>query len=819
MARGVDAAHIRERALLRRAAEGQQLAALDLHHDRAVGVALGHAAAAEHRVDEDDVARMQLTRALSRKEEPQRPLGRFELGAGQLAAVARAGERAQRAGTVRHREVGVVVVRALGPDVPPVLVELDDGRLGVDLDGRLDALAAEPRPAGRRVGAAPGSLHEIRQVAGAHVDERAARRRGRIPGHGGHRGLAVGVADQAERTAVGADPRKRLDHGLGVLRPTGEAHLAQMVEGGPHEVAQQARVLLHHAPVLGDVVAHGLRAHEQAIGMLAQVMGVTDGRVVVSADIELLEERLVGQAHHGKARDEVHDRTELCHVEVVEGAARGLVLLLLAVGVERVHAERGGEQDREVDAGRHGARGVERAHDVRELLRGLDAALGAGLGVLVADGVHDDGRAVDVLGHHGGEVRLMAGLEIERVVIGVLVGEPHVGELVHHVHAQLVAGVEHALGDGVVRRADRVEAPALEQGDLAVARLAQIDRAEDAVVVVDAAAAQLDALAVDEQAVGAPGKRADAEAHGPLVEHGAVFAKQCDVRLVEVGLIGRPERGVGDLERAGDALAARDHGTRADDLDLDRPLVRDGLHQHACGICGERGHAHAVERDAARRQHVEPDGPVDARAGVPARVGLGGVVGDHGEGVDVARLRACADLDGEARVAVRVERALLAVDEHRRVAVDALEPEDERAALPCGWDLDRALVAVDAPGEVRACAAGGRIGSARLGEHRIVRHAHELRLAATIGIPPEAPALGQFDLFHSRPFPPLDYGTRKSRFDDPAHRRGLSAAQKTCWRITIPATGASSSRFLHGNGYSTTKMQLLCTWPCAGRSF
>ena len=78
---------------------------------------------------------------------------------------------------------------------------------------------------------------------------------------------------------------------------------------------------------------------------------------------------------------------------------------------------------------------------------------------------------------------------------------PHIDVFVHHIHAEAVAGVQQRLAAGVVRRTDGVVAVLFEKFDLARGGEGMLDRAEDAVVVMDAGAAQDDALAVDAEAV------------------------------------------------------------------------------------------------------------------------------------------------------------------------------------------------------------------------------------------------------------------------------------------------------------------------------
>lgn len=320
---------------------------------------------------------------------------------------------------------------------------------------------------------------------------------------------------------------------------------------------------------------------------------------------------------------------------------------------------------------------------------------------------------VHVFGYHRSKILLVASLEVVRIVIGILVVEPHVAELVYHIHAQFVACVEHALGERVVCRADRIETPRLEAGNLAEARRAQIGCAEDAVAVVHAASAELDARAIHEEAFRSPCKVPDAEADNTLIAYRAVDGKR-DMRFIKVRLIGCPKHCFRQIEHDIGTAAARGLGARTADLDLHVTCAGPRLHAHAGRIRRDGRHAHAIEIDMVLGQHMEPHGPVDARAGIPARVGLCRVVGNHSHLIDLAGMRTGGELDVEARIAVRMEGCLAPVEKHASVAIDALELELERTSLPSRQDLYLSFVAVDAAREVRPGAAGGSIGRSPL---------------------------------------------------------------------------------------------------------
>ena len=116
--------------------------------------------------------------------------------------------------------------------------------------------------------------------------------------------------------------------------------------------------------------------------------------------------------------------------------------------------------------------------------------------------------------------------------------------------------------------------------------------------------------------------------------------------------------------------------------------------------------------------------PVDARAGIPARCRLRGIVGAHRQ--DVAGFGAELQMAGEfvakADVAVRPLAQVEAVDPHVAVGHDAVE-FDEHALVGVGR-RQREMLAIpaDAAGQERARAAGGILFVERAFDAPVVRH-------------------------------------------------------------------------------------------------
>lgn len=117
---------------------------------------------------------------------------------------------------------------------------------------------------------------------------------------------------------------------------------------------------------------------------------------------------------------------------------------------------------------------------------------------------------------HGFQIAAPLLLEVARVVVLCLVNIPHVRILVQHEHSKTVARFQRRHGTGIVRRTDGVVARLLQQFHLARIGKRVVDRAQDAVIVVDARAAQNDTLAVDTKAVFAAVRRRECDPRGSV---------------------------------------------------------------------------------------------------------------------------------------------------------------------------------------------------------------------------------------------------------------------------------------------------------------
>jgi hypothetical protein len=211
-------------------------------------------------------------------------------------------------------------------------------------------------------------------------------------------------------------------------------------------------VLADARPVLERFPRDRLRAVDDAVA----VVRVLGGAIVVAADVQRGE-------------------------EIVELLPRPLVVAT-------------------VDPGRDGSRRIDAPHVLGEHPRDPRAFRTATLHRLVADAPHDHGRVVAVAPQHDVEVAAPPVVEAHVVVANVLAVAPTVERFVDDEHPEAVACVEERRRRRIVRTAHSVESVRLEQLDLAFLGTIVRRRAERTVVVVHAAASQLERLAVQAEA-------------------------------------------------------------------------------------------------------------------------------------------------------------------------------------------------------------------------------------------------------------------------------------------------------------------------------
>ncbi len=679
-------------------------------------------------------------------------LGRDKLRAPQLAAalVVRHGLQAARLPHAAHAR-DHVAAHVAARDLAAVKQQRHGRRAGVDLDVGHATLAALPGPRVGGVRHLPGARRVL--VAGvvdranSHVGALLAAQRDACVER-----LAQRLAGEVHTAGTSRQPAElQLARGVVLVLPRAHARLAQVVHASPHKVAHQARVILGKAGEAPGVRAKRLGAQDQAVRIGAQVVliavdavvvaGHVHGRVGVARD-PVAEGQRGAALHEARAQDARQVVEELAaHGAAATGSlvgGKGLcgggLLSGLLVGV-LAKAHRAQKVEEDVDAAAHGPCGVKVVEKIGHLAGKLDAALLSRLAHLVACGVGHHARVVLVLGHHVGQVLAPPLVEVVHVVVLRLVDVPVVDVLVHDQHAQAVAGVEKGARAGVMRAPDGVVALRQHKLDLALLGVGPGTGAQDAVVVVDAGPLQDHALAVEEKTVVAPLQAADAKGGQGLVA-AAVLGLEGHAAEVERGVGGAPQLGLGKVKlhvgrgRRGRGRLAGSQGLLAvQGRDLNKGLARGrdlDVDAHAGGRDRKRAQAHAVAGHVRRRARPQGDGAIDARARVPAAVGLVGVSRHHADLALAAGGHEIGQVHVEDGVAVGAFGHLGAVDPDLGQVIDALELEDQGLARHVGRRGEAAHVLVVAAHEPTAVVGAGGALVTHLADHGVVRELDRL---------------------------------------------------------------------------------------------
>ena len=214
-----------------------------------------------------------------------------------------------------------------------------------------------------------------------------------------------------------------------------------------------------------------------------------------------------------------------------------------------------------------------------------------------------------------------------------------------------------------MRRAHGVEAVLFEDAHAPRFTLFVFARAEHAVVVVDAPAAQLHGPAVHGQTVlGVPFQFPDAEAHALFIQ-----GVSCDTGI-EMRRIGAPELCVRDRQIPG--LTGGDEVFAVVNL----YIVRVRFHLDHRGI--DRYGFDFQRSDIRILADQQRDRAADPRAGVPAAVGLQGIIRPHREYVFAGNNEG-GDVYVTSSIAVTVAARRVPVYRDIAVLIDAFEMQHE----------------------------------------------------------------------------------------------------------------------------------------------
>ncbi|OPZ19541.1 MAG: hypothetical protein BWZ10_00916 [candidate division BRC1 bacterium ADurb.BinA364] len=528
-----------------------------------------------------------------------------------------------------------------------------------------------------------------------------------------------------------------VDHAV-VVRSQGPARrFAQVIESGPAEFAGHERIIPRQAPGVARADAHAgvvvggaiLRAGFRKHFLGCQVRHGPFRRLGLLFRVAIPGKGTVFAARGQRMRNLGGDENTLGEAPVVRFVLKNRSAAAVVAG----HVEGLGEAALVADFYAVAATGDKSGRllgmDLRDHFAGQRGAFRlAALLHFVADAPQNHARVVAVPFEEIRQVAPPPLLEIAGIAVGAF--PPFVERLVHDEKAHAVAQIQQDRRWRIVRSANGVAAHVLEYAQPALDDAVRDRRADAAGVVVLAYAAHFFRLAVaSETAVGIEREPAESDGCIQMVDRRAVVRKDL-AQGVEVRRIGRPKRGALD----GHALieysrfAGRDRQLRFRFAGC--PSVR--IHQHRAQRYGPRRAGAVVDFGAGAqrgalgadfgRRGVEapvgdprfvrggqPDVAVNARSGVPARIGMIRIVHSHGENVFAFRAQERSQLVFEAHVAVRPLAQMAAVDPDIGVHVNAVEFDENAAIRPSRIEAELLAIPSDARGEESAFCPGGRV--------------------------------------------------------------------------------------------------------------
>ena len=602
-----------------------------------------------------------------------------------------------------------------------------------------------------------------------------------LQGHLGIKPLAEQLAGEVDASRPRRHPAQSAVEpgGVVLVLPGAHHHFSQIVHAGPDKIADEPGILLGHFPEAVGIVAEGLAAQNQAAGVLFQIVQIAVDAVVVAGDVHVgegvpgfhvaavkggapLHELVSQQARQIVEKLAAHRLVLFGFVPGGPGLLGGFQLLFGLFVAVYPHAQAAEEVKEDVHPAGHGT-AVVQAVEVIGHLFGEGDALGLGrFAHLVAGGIEDHRGVVVVLFHHVLQILLPPVHEVVHIVVLGLVDVPVVDVLVHHQHAGAVADVQQSLGTGVVGRAEGVVARLAQQIHLALHGVGVADRPQQAVVVVDAGALQNHPAAVDKKALVPPFQGADAEGLAHLV------GAEPHPADTQPGGFRAPKGGVGQVQFQGSGARAvqpvgGQHPAALQDLHFQLAGTAGvHLHPHPGGMDAQSPHPHPVAGDMGGLvPHPEGDGAVDARAGIPAAVGLVGVAGDDPDLVFLVEGKPVGELGVEVGVAVGALAELFPVQPHLGVVVDTLKLQNQPFVLQFAAGQKGFLVEIVKPFVPAGIGAAGSGFAFGLGQHGVVgdghRQAGPLLLQMTAG-----PAAVERNGFHGvfPRFPLTKHGPR-----------------------------------------------------------
>ena len=545
-----------------------------------------------------------------------------------------------------------------------------------------------------------------------------------------------------------------------------DPRFTQVVPGGPGEIADHIGQFFHQRPAVADLLREVFRSQHHPVREHFVIPFIQVFHIVVADDVQ----------SGGKGLRHLFPQVFRRFVPGVLGLVHPLRQLV-------------------VQAAPHGADSVAdrpasvQAPDcLRQACRqDVSAVHAAALRNLVARGPDHHAGMAAVPAHKRGQVLLPVRREKLAVIPAALGGSPGVKGFVKNVHPQPVAGFDQRRGRRIVRGPDGVEPGFLQLPDLSFLRRVDGYRAQQPVVMVDAAALQLDRFPVDLQ----PPHRIRCNGPDPeqgfrlircfflcLHEMGPHHAEVChpgpdpvQVRVFRVpqprlpdmegNPCGLPAAGV-DLHRLfparGNLSVVFPH---QEDLRLRQPVLRGIVpdpgfrFQEGISSCHFPGPGEdPVRLDMHPGAVQQPGAPVQPGSGVPPGIGLHARVDMDGDPVFRAEGDQVRQVHVKRRVAVVLRPCLAAVDLHRGVHHHPVKLQAHAFLLPLPGNLQGPGVIADPPGKVSHIRPGRGRRAHRGADHPVMGqpdHCPGIIPEHAEGImesPPENPPVIHADLFH-----------------------------------------------------------------------
>ena len=362
--------------------------------------------------------------------------------------------------------------------------------------------------------------------------------------------------------------------------------------------------------------------------------------------------------------------------------------------------------------------------DQFHLLFAVFQALGlCGICHFIADGIKDHARMVVILLHHLCSIFCPMFLKIQAVIEFCLAVKPHVKTLIHHVHTVMIAGFQHGAAAGIMGRANGIKTGFLQDPHSAPFTFIIGRSAQNAIVMVHAAAPQKGFLAVDEQALGTPLNFPDAE----FFFHG--ITSHSDSAGVQMGRFVAPKLGIGDGDLAASTAAHGNDGAAVQNFygNIGSCI---GLHPDHCRFHGQGGDLHAPVFHPRLITNMQPNRAVNTGTGIPAGVGQLGIIGHHGQDIFLAVFQ-ILQRQPKAGIAIAVATDFFAVQRNSAIFVDTLKFDQHLLICPFGRHCEGLFISINAAGEIAmtAVGCGSRPG---FGNLRVMGQGHRCAVAAPI---------------------------------------------------------------------------------------